>query len=465
MKIFRFSLILFFVFFGVSFSSAVFAQVFEDNFDSYSSGDLSDQSSWDDWLQGGVNVFTDVSYDGSNSIGGDAAIQRVQRDFGSTVDSGVLSFAGFLNSSSDELSFAVKNISGNTDVCSVLYNNSGILFHNGTLNAWDEVQLNKWTYFTIDWDFNADSCHYQAVTYNSLGGQITISTTTESVVNSANSPTGVSVNFTGGDGARVDSIIADYPGLDIFEDYDGVLLREDRGQFSKVCVADENIACTIPIYYEPVQIGHTLALYRSDNYVLGQEVDTVLLQDTSSFTSALFALSTSTPQTIEYTVLDLNNFKVYYVDVHYVDFTETLSEFDSFFGDDPCANVSTSTSAFLGALECAGRRIFYWAFVPATSTLQYVQDSYTDLQGDFPFNFYFGVKDQVSNYASSTASTTAPVVLNFTSLTGGFLDIGSISMDFDAFGIWGFIYSYLVLAVYVLGFGYFTFRIIHMSHK
>ena len=77
-----------------------------------------------------------------------------------------------------------------------------------------------------------------------------------------------------------------------------------------------------------------------------------------------------------------------------------LSEFQIPTEEEICAGVDTSS--FFGAIECALKKVFVWAFYPSNASIKKISDKTEAIKKDFPFNILFDTYETIDTAIAST---------------------------------------------------------------
>lgn len=70
--------------------------------------------------------------------------------------------------------------------------------------------------------------------------------------------------------------------------------------------------------------------------------------------------------------------------------------------DEICAGVATST--IMGGIECAFKKLGYWAFYPSSGSVNNLKNSFTNLKSSFPFSVFFQLTDTMDSALSTTTT-------------------------------------------------------------
>lgn len=134
--------------------------------------------------------------------------------------------------------------------------------------------------------------------------------------------------------------------------------------------------------------------------------------------------------------------------------------------DDVASSSGTTADNFRYGMECALRKVMYWAVNPKDNTYFRLQQALLNAQEQFPISVYYQVQNTLLDVRMASTSDISVTFLpagDDLGLTG---EVFNSHMLSDTFGtVWDYFYNTLEYIIFAVGFLYFVFRIYKIARK
>jgi len=398
-----------------------------DDFETYSEGNINGQGSWVDYSYTQLKTDYFTAYHGLNYIEAtstsNAEIYKVFTDENTGTQCGYIFYRGITMT----LRFIVQyNGSSPLIIQSQADNNRVSLYYNSISHVTaDYLPVNQWNFVCISYTATQVNFYYNSAWsgWNDHGYSTGFNKFTLGF-NTNGSSDRVRLDYLGTTSVPPNAVI-DTSNIDI-------TLANDRPDFNTVssmnCWLDR--VCHLWFSYNALDLGGIMYLLNSaSSTVPTNAIASTTVQEDATGQNFVIVPPPSDPATKIYNLLlDVPTYGWNVqtgIKIQWLASSTSISDLAGIFGgiDHVCDDVATSSfefwdlSSYAGsfryAIECAARKVSYWAFIPDPNAQKYFFDSVTRYESTFPVNTAFSLINKVGEVAatSTTMNDTIDVVL------------------------------------------------------